>query len=132
MPQSIKRLFARSFFLAKISGNSCSRCPIDMILSNMILSKFSVPKDSWFETSAQRSMTTASYPVALLLVRAVFVIVAEPNRLPNRYRKEGRLLMTSAPVNQNKALWEKGDFTRIADTMRESGAALVQRIGVGK
>src|SRR5688572_9583923 len=39
---------------------------------------------------------------------------------------------TDAPVNPNKALWEKGDFTRIADTMRESGEALVQRIGVGK
>src|SRR5256714_14265910 len=35
-----------------------------------------------------------------------------------------------APVNPNKELWEKGDFTRIAATMRESGEALVQRIGV--
>jgi SAM-dependent methyltransferase len=35
-------------------------------------------------------------------------------------------------VNPNKALWEKGDFTRIADTMRESGDALVQRIGVSE
>ena len=40
--------------------------------------------------------------------------------------------MASAPVNPNKALWEKGDFTRIADTMRESGDALVERIGVRK
>ena len=31
-------------------------------------------------------------------------------------------------MNPNKALWEKGDFTRIADTMRESGEALVQRL----
>src|SRR6266513_1988991 len=38
----------------------------------------------------------------------------------------------NAPVNQNKALWEKGDFTRIADTMRESGEALVQRLGITK
>lgn len=36
------------------------------------------------------------------------------------------------PVNPNKALWEKGDFTRIADTMRESGEALVQRLGITK
>ncbi|HWB07583.1 MAG TPA: methyltransferase domain-containing protein [Verrucomicrobiales bacterium] len=36
----------------------------------------------------------------------------------------------SLPINPNKALWEKGDFTRIADTMRGSGEALVQRIGV--
>jgi ubiquinone/menaquinone biosynthesis C-methylase UbiE len=34
------------------------------------------------------------------------------------------------PTNPNKALWEKGDFTRIAGTMRESGRALVERIGV--
>ncbi|OFV92864.1 MAG: methyltransferase type 11 [Acidobacteria bacterium RIFCSPLOWO2_12_FULL_65_11] len=40
--------------------------------------------------------------------------------------------MTSTTLNPNKALWEKGDFTRIAETMRESGAALVQRIGVRK
>src|SRR5881394_3007922 len=35
-------------------------------------------------------------------------------------------------TNPNKALWEKGDFTRIAQTMRESGEALVQRIGIKK
>ena len=35
-------------------------------------------------------------------------------------------------MNPNKALWEKGDFTRIAESMRESGEALVQRIGVSK
>ena len=35
-------------------------------------------------------------------------------------------------MNPNKALWEKGDFTRIAATMRESGETLVQRIGVSK
>jgi SAM-dependent methyltransferase len=40
--------------------------------------------------------------------------------------------MTTALANPNKALWEKGDFTRIADTMRESGAALVQRLGITK
>jgi ubiquinone/menaquinone biosynthesis C-methylase UbiE len=36
----------------------------------------------------------------------------------------------NAPANPNKALWEKGDFTRIADTMRESGEALVQKLGI--
>src|SRR6202795_1904689 len=40
--------------------------------------------------------------------------------------------MSSTPVNPNKALWEKGDFTRIAETMRESGEALVQRLGITK
>jgi len=33
-------------------------------------------------------------------------------------------------MNPNKELWEKGDFTRIATTMRESGEALMERIGV--
>jgi SAM-dependent methyltransferase len=36
----------------------------------------------------------------------------------------------NAPLNPNKALWEKGDFTRIAQSMRESGEALIDRIGV--
>ena len=33
-------------------------------------------------------------------------------------------------MNPNKALWEKGDFTRIADIMRESGEALVGTLGI--
>src|SRR5215470_8865643 len=35
-------------------------------------------------------------------------------------------------MNPNKALWEKGDFTRIAAAMRESGETLVKSIGVSK
>ncbi|MFI5396571.1 MAG: class I SAM-dependent methyltransferase [Candidatus Binatia bacterium] len=35
-------------------------------------------------------------------------------------------------MNPNKALWEKGDFTRIAESMRESGGALVKRLGITK
>ena len=35
-------------------------------------------------------------------------------------------------MNPNKALWEKGDFTRIASTMRESGEAVVARLGITK
>jgi ubiquinone/menaquinone biosynthesis C-methylase UbiE len=38
----------------------------------------------------------------------------------------------SAAANPNKALWEKGDFTRIASTMRESGEALVAKLGISK
>jgi SAM-dependent methyltransferase len=34
-------------------------------------------------------------------------------------------------MNPNKALWEKGDFTRIAGGMRESGEALVEDVGIG-
>lgn len=33
-------------------------------------------------------------------------------------------------MNPNKALWEKGDFTRIAETMRESGRTLVAKLGI--
>ncbi|MFL5923777.1 MAG: class I SAM-dependent methyltransferase, partial [Gaiellaceae bacterium] len=36
----------------------------------------------------------------------------------------------STAINPNKALWEKGDFTRIAASMRESGEALVKTLGI--
>ena len=35
-------------------------------------------------------------------------------------------------MNANKALWEKGDFTRLAQTMRGSGTAFVQGLGIVK
>ena len=35
-------------------------------------------------------------------------------------------------MNPNQALWEKGDFTQIADTMRESGEALAKGLGITK
>jgi ubiquinone/menaquinone biosynthesis C-methylase UbiE len=35
-------------------------------------------------------------------------------------------------MNPNKELWEKGDFTRIAQTMRESGAELVAKLGIDR
>ena len=34
-------------------------------------------------------------------------------------------------MNPNKVLWEKGDFTRIAASMRESGEDLVNSLGIG-
>jgi ubiquinone/menaquinone biosynthesis C-methylase UbiE len=37
-----------------------------------------------------------------------------------------------ATINPNKALWEKGDFTRIAQTMRESGTALIEKLNITK
>jgi SAM-dependent methyltransferase len=40
--------------------------------------------------------------------------------------RKGRIVST----NPNKALWEKGDFTRIAASMRESGEALVEKLGI--
>ncbi|HXB91784.1 MAG TPA: class I SAM-dependent methyltransferase [Puia sp.] len=33
-------------------------------------------------------------------------------------------------MNPNKALWEKGDFTKIADSMRESSTDLVAQLGI--
>jgi len=39
---------------------------------------------------------------------------------------------TAVPTNPNKALWEKGDFTQIAQTMRESGETLVAKLGITK
>lgn len=38
--------------------------------------------------------------------------------------------MNPVAVSPNQALWEKGDFTAIARTMRESGEALVRSLGV--
>ena len=35
-------------------------------------------------------------------------------------------------MNPNKALWEKGDFTRIAATMRQSGEELVDGLGISE
>ncbi|UFH56182.1 class I SAM-dependent methyltransferase [Spirosoma sp. KNUC1025] len=35
-------------------------------------------------------------------------------------------------MNPNKALWEKGDFTQIAQNMRESGEELVASLGITK
>src|SRR5687767_15449460 len=35
-------------------------------------------------------------------------------------------------MNPNQALWEKGDFTRIAQTMRASGEKLVSELGIEK
>jgi hypothetical protein len=33
-------------------------------------------------------------------------------------------------MNTNKALWEKGDVTRLAECMRDSGEALVAELGI--
>src|ERR1700760_2094728 len=37
----------------------------------------------------------------------------------------------STQTNPNKALWEKGDFTRIAEKMREHGREIVAELGLG-
>lgn len=38
--------------------------------------------------------------------------------------------MATEAANANKALWEMGDFTRLAETMRESGEALIAHLGI--
>jgi ubiquinone/menaquinone biosynthesis C-methylase UbiE len=55
-----------------------------------------------------------------------------PQIVLRRCKANDKLAFMNAPANPNKALWEKGDFTRVADTMRESGEALVQRLGIAK
>jgi 2-polyprenyl-3-methyl-5-hydroxy-6-metoxy-1,4-benzoquinol methylase len=35
-------------------------------------------------------------------------------------------------MNPNKALWEKGNFTRISASMRDSGEAFVKNLGITK
>ena len=41
-----------------------------------------------------------------------------------------RRTAVTTTTNPNKALWEKGDFTRVAESMRASGEALVARLGI--
>ena len=38
--------------------------------------------------------------------------------------------MTTTTISPNQALWEKGDFTRLAATMRESGDTFVGQLGI--
>jgi cyclopropane fatty-acyl-phospholipid synthase-like methyltransferase len=42
----------------------------------------------------------------------------------------GMSTQTDPSVNPNRALWEKGDFTRIAEAMRDGGETLVASLGV--
>jgi ubiquinone/menaquinone biosynthesis C-methylase UbiE len=39
-------------------------------------------------------------------------------------------LVNHSIMNPNKVLWEKGDFTRLAETMRESGEELIAKLGI--
>jgi SAM-dependent methyltransferase len=41
-------------------------------------------------------------------------------------------VVSTPTMNPNKALWEKGDFTRIAATMRESGQAVIEQLGISR
>jgi SAM-dependent methyltransferase len=65
------------------------------------------------------------------------VIRPDPNSRrprPSKEKETPHMSTTNHPatpaINANKALWEKGDFTRIAASMRESGEALVATLGI--
>jgi SAM-dependent methyltransferase len=46
--------------------------------------------------------------------------------------ERNKSMTTEATTNPNQALWEKGDFTRIANSMRESGETLVSSLAITK
>jgi SAM-dependent methyltransferase len=51
--------------------------------------------------------------------------------LVNESERKTRAAMIEQSTNPNKALWEKGDFTRIAASMRASGEELVDGLEIG-
>jgi SAM-dependent methyltransferase len=55
-----------------------------------------------------------------------------PALLPPGVCASVRLPPQGTTMNPNQALWEKGDFSRIAASMRTSGDALVESLGVKK
>jgi len=59
---------------------------------------------------------------------SIVVFCQGQNNSDQKQKPTDNLKMMNAPANPNKALWEKGDFTTSADTMRESGEALVRRM----
>ena len=56
--------------------------------------------------------------------------------LPSKSRRRSGMVFPTGALhncsvmNPNKTLWEKGDFTRIAALMRESGEAVVGSLGI--
>src|ERR1700693_5213255 len=46
--------------------------------------------------------------------------------------RSGYRFWRNSVMNPNKALWEKGDFTRLAVSMRKSGESLVNGLGITK
>jgi ubiquinone/menaquinone biosynthesis C-methylase UbiE len=76
--------------------------------------------------------TMASHLSFVSLVSARVVSLAEGSVCSNTAPISVEQPRQGRRMNPNKALWEKGDFTRIASTMRESGEALVQSLGIKK
>ncbi len=91
--------------------------------------------DSLQLTSNHRLATPADWQQGQDCVISPAVPDTDAERLfPRGVRKlRPYLRYTPQPaINPNKALWEKGDFTRIAESMRESGEALVRSLGITK
>lgn len=59
-------------------------------------------------------------------------VASSLNLSPWRSQRRCQTGALISPMNLNKALWEKGDFTRIAASMRERGEALVDRLGISR
>jgi alkyl hydroperoxide reductase subunit AhpC/ubiquinone/menaquinone biosynthesis C-methylase UbiE len=91
--------------------------------------------DSLQLTAHHQVATPAEWQQGQECIISPLVLDTEAERLfPRGVRKlKPYLRYTPQPAtNPNKALWEKGDFTRIAQSMRESGEALVQSLGITK
>ena len=91
--------------------------------------------DSLQLTANHRLATPADWQQGQDCVISPIVPDTEVERLFPRGVRKLKPYLRYAPqpaINPNKALWEKGDFTRIAESMRESGEALVQSLGVTK
>jgi alkyl hydroperoxide reductase subunit AhpC/SAM-dependent methyltransferase len=91
--------------------------------------------DSLQLTANHRVATPADWQPGQDCIIWPMVPDADAERLfPRGIRKlKPYLYFTPQPaINPNKALWEKGDFTRIAVSMKEGGAALVRSFGITK
>src|SRR5215469_8097663 len=91
--------------------------------------------DSLQLTASHKVATPADWQQGQDCIIAPSVPDTEAEKLfPRGIRKlKPYLRYTPQPAtNPNKALWEKGDFTRIAQSMRESGEALARTLGITK
>ena len=113
--------------LLACSGNSNGMVSVGTRISAPITSRQSRIRTAADTTSAtERSFGCQPKPT-----REPRAIPRGPDRL-RLCEANDKVAFMNDPNNPNKALWEKGDFTRIAARMRESGEALVQQLGITK
>jgi cyclopropane fatty-acyl-phospholipid synthase-like methyltransferase len=65
--------------------------------------------------------------VEMIMSTISSALAAAQDTVGHSWAKKG-----ATPMNPNKALWEKGDFTRIAESMRKSGEALGKGLEITK